>query len=167
MRPDNSPSQDSIIQIDEQVASRRQPFYVAQIWQRWFDHLIGLIRQSVSVVRSVAVPSATETGGAAIVTTAIATLTSAGVYRVSYVLRITQAATVSSSATVTIGWVCNGVALTFPGAAVTGNLTTSFQSLGFPVRADALTDITYAVAYASVGATSMLFSFDALVESVV
>lgn len=89
-----------------------------------------------------------------------------GVYRVAYHLRITRAATTSSSATVTIGYTDNGVSCTQAGAAATGNTTTTVQSGVFLLTTDGASAITYAVAYASVGATAMQFKLDVTAELV-
>ena len=85
-------------------------------------------------------------------------------HRVTYSLRITQAATVSSSATLTLGWTTNSVSCTQSFAAVTGNTTATQQSGSIVIFPDAASSVNYSVAYASVGATSMTFALDVLLD---
>jgi len=154
------PSQDSVIELDDSP-SRRTPFYMAKSWIIWLQQSV-LLRLSAAIAITKTVVLAAQ--AATIATTSLQTLTSGGLYRISYVIRVTQAATTSSSLTVTIGWVDAGVALTLVGSALTGNLTTSLQSASVVVRAAALSDLTYAVLYASVGATVMQYRIDCVVE---
>lgn len=109
-----------------------------------------------------------STQAAAIVTAALVASTSSPLYRVSYDLRISQAASVSSAAQVTIGWTEGGVAQTRVGQNVNGNTTTSKDTGAtvFQIRPDAGTVITYAVSYASVGAPAMQFSADFSAEAI-
>lgn len=103
---------------------------------------------------------------AAVTATALDVLDgAAALVRVSWVLRIVQAATVSSSATVTVGWTDGGQAMTSSGAAVTGNTVATGQSGEVLVRRDATTDVTIAVSYASSGATPMLYDLDVITEA--
>jgi hypothetical protein len=88
----------------------------------------------------------------------------AGRYRVSWIVRMTQAATTSSSFTLTIANTDGAVNVSQAGAAVTGNTTTTVQSGAFIVRADAGTAVTYAIAYASVGATPMTYTVSLTIE---
>ena len=74
---------------------------------------------------------------------------SSGHLLVTWYARITTRDPVSSSLTITIGWLEGGVALTLSGAAITSNLTTSVQGLAVPIQVDANSAITYATTYAS------------------
>jgi hypothetical protein len=136
--------------------------YITTVWNLFLLSITTRLQQGV-----LALKVTSRTGlSAAIVTAAALTTTSAGLYRVSYVIRVTQAATTSSSLTVTLGWVRSGVPITQAFAAIAGNTVTTYQSTALVVKADALTDLTYAVAYASVGATPMKFEIDVTVEQV-
>jgi len=131
------------------------------VWLNWVTHLWQSLGRVSARVGGVSL----ETQGAAIATTAIATTAlSTGLYRVTYSVRVTRAATTSSSLTVTIGWTAGGIACSQAGAAVVGNTTASQQNGTFVVRADVATTITYALAYASVGGTSMQYRVDVVVE---
>lgn len=85
-----------------------------------------------------------------------------GLYAFLWYLRITQAATVSSSLALTIAWLESAVSLSSTSAAVTGNTITTTQSGLLVVRSDAVGPITYATTYASVGASVMKYRLDVL-----
>lgn len=89
-----------------------------------------------------------------------------GLYRVTFYLRITQPGTVSSSAQVTLGWTDGGVVMSKTFANVNGNLTTSFDTDTILVENDQALALTYAIAYASAGATPMQFKLRIVIESV-
>lgn len=103
---------------------------------------------------------------AAIVTTALVASVSAPLYLISYDLRISLAAGATSAAQVTIGWTEGAIPQTHVGQNVNGNTTTSKDTgrTVFQIRPDAGTVITVAVSYASTGAPSMEFSFDAAAQ---
>lgn len=102
---------------------------------------------------------------AAVALSSLVPAPSAGVYRVSWYLRITRAATVSSSVAVTIRSTDGGVVCSQGGAAVVGNTTATVQSGVVLVRADASAPISFETAYGSVGATAMQYRLDLVVES--
>jgi hypothetical protein len=128
---------------------------LTQAWLDWFSDLVDAVdkaplrRNNVSLTGQQASIGATNFSGGTI---------AAGLYRATYYARITQAATTSSSLTVTLGWTDGGVTPGYSGAAMTGNTTTTVQSGTFMLRADASTDINYSTTYASVGATPMQYS---------
>lgn len=129
-------------------------------WLNFFGTLATAQANAPTTLKSV-----TRTGLAASVgTTSVLTTKSQGYYRLSYSVRVTQAASVSSSLTVVLGWFETSVSLTLSGAAVTGNATTSAQSGAVVVRADANSDLTYRTTYASVGATAMQYRIDVTAE---
>lgn len=79
----------------------------------------------------------------------------AGLYRVSWYVRVTKVAVTSSSVTVTIRWTEGSQSLSLSGAALTGNLVTSVQSGMVFLLIDDGSPITYATTYASNGAGEM------------
>ncbi len=89
---------------------------------------------------------------------------SAGMWRVNYHVRVTQAASGSSDLRVSIHWTDGGIAQTHQGTLVNGNLTTSRDGAAVIVVSDSDTPISYAVSYNSVGATPMQFRIDIAVE---
>ena len=89
----------------------------------------------------------------------------AGRYRVSWYLRVTTAASSSSSVAVTVSWTDGGVACSFTGASVTGNTTATTQpDTSLFLQVDEGTAITYTTAYSSTGATSMAYQLSIMVE---
>jgi hypothetical protein len=131
------------------------------IWWAWLTAL----RDAVLLAPSRAAAVALEAQAAALTTTSAHAVTTTGLYRVTTMLRVTTAATTSSSATVTLGWTDGGVACTQAFAAVTGNTTATTQSETLVLHADAATAITYAVAYASTAASEMQYRLSVLVEA--
>lgn len=143
---------------------KKQPFLavLGKDLVRFLNVIRGLLDSAIQLVGSASVTAQ----GASIATTTLVDTEETGLYRTTFSLRITQAATVSSSAQVTLGWTQASVSATQTFAAVTGNTTATQQSDSVTVLSDAGTPITYAVVYASVGATPMLYSFDAFVEGI-
>lgn len=146
----------------EAPVTEDKTFVLTQDWWRWIDLFIRRFQKCAQTLKAIALTGQT----AAIVTSNLYTTLEAGVYRVSYAMRVTTPATTSSSLTITIGWSDAGVALSQSGAALTGNLVTSQQNGSFLVRCDGGSIITYAEAYASVGGTSMIYKCDLTVELV-
>lgn len=138
------------------VGSMTRQFY------NWFLGYNDRVNTGAYVVTA---PSLTAQA-ASIGTTALVPTAASGQYRVSWYLRVTTAATTSSSIAITIGSTESSIALTQDGAAVTGNLTTSMQSGSVIVSVDAGTPITYATTYASVGGTAMQYRLTVLVEAI-
>lgn len=102
---------------------------------------------------------------ASIATTAIySSAIAAGLYRVSYYIQVTRAATTSSDFAFSLAWTNFGVAQSFTGATKNGNTTTTYEIGTLVFRADENTPISYAVTYNSVGATSMQFYLGATLE---
>jgi len=106
--------------------------------------------------QAAAIPATDISGGAL----------NAGLYRLSYYARITQAAGVSSSLTITLSFTDGGIPQSFTFAAMTGNTTTTIQSETKVIEADANTPIRYAVAYASAGAPVMKYRLSVSLEQV-
>ena len=158
--PMNSP----VLQHADTDPHRREPFR-AKLHRdivRFLNELLNLVGLSSVEVGSVDVSA----GSTAVPTTDIPTPSLlAGVYRLYYSLQIAQAATTSSSVGVTFGWTTAGVSCSQVFTALTGNTTASHTSDLISVNIDAATAITYAVSYASVGATSMTYNLQIQVES--
>lgn len=131
-------------------------------WQVWLRGVTDALNAAPQVQTSV---TGTPTGASIGTTTLLADTGSAGVFRVSWFLRITRAATTSSSVAVTVGFT-DGVALTISGTAVTGNTTTTIQQQSVIVRCDAASALTYSTTYSSAGATSMQYALSVVVERV-
>lgn len=102
--------------------------------------------------------------GAVIATTSAYLVRAAGLYRVSYYTRKTVADGVSSSLTVTLGWTDHAVPLTEAGAALATDTVSTQQSGSKLIYADANSDITFAVAYASNTPGAMRYQIEVSVE---
>jgi len=133
---------------------------LTQPWQIWFRTVTDAINIAPQVQTSV---TGTPTGASIASTALLADTGSAGVFRVSWFLRVTQAATTSSSVAVTVAFT-DGVALTVSGAAVTGNTTSTIQQQSVIVRCDAASPLSYSTTYSSVGATPMQYALSVCVE---
>lgn len=105
-----------------------------------------------------------EDQAASVASTTIASPLAAGLYRVSYYARITQAATSSSTLDVTIGWGDDDQTQTFAGATINGNTVTTYQNDSFLIHVTGGGGITYQLDYTSTGATVMQYRFDIYVE---
>lgn len=134
---------------------------ITRVWFNWFLALMTRVQTSAWGVQTISLTGQE----AAIALTSLVAAPGAGVYRMSWYLRITTAASTSSSVQLTITHTDGAVVCTQSGAAVTGNATDSVQSGSVLVRTDAAAPISYSVAYASVGATKAQFAIDLCAES--
>jgi hypothetical protein len=98
-------------------------------------------------------------------TVALVASAPAGVYRLSYAVRIRQAATVSSSVSVTLQWTSGGVGQTFNSPPLTTNTPTSSQSGAILTQVDGGSLISYATTYVSVGGTPMTYDLTVVAEA--
>lgn len=131
-------------------------------WIDWFTGLVRSIDATPSRLQTVGVTAqAASIGATSIPLGALA----AGLYRVTWFSRITTAATVSSSLTVTVGFTKGGVSCTLSGAALTGNTPATTQSETRMVAIDGSTPVTYSTTYASVGATPMQYALNVVLEA--
>lgn len=129
--------------------------------RQWLLSVTGRVQQSPLVLAAVALTTqAAAIGATAIPLGALAP----GTYRVTYYARITQAATVSSSLTVTLQWTDGGIGQTATFPAMTGNTTATSQTNVILVNIDQGTSLTYSTAYASVGATAMQYALTVVPE---
>ena len=147
------------IPLNDTLVDERR--YVTSAWVDWMSQLNQVVTQGptslqvVNLVDQAASISATDFSGGSV---------NAGFYRLSYYAQITQAATTNSSLTVTLNW-ANGTTLTFSGAAITGNTTTTYQQETVLVKVSAA-PVTYTTTYASTGATPMQYSLGLVFEMV-
>jgi hypothetical protein len=129
--------------------------FFRQLWQQLID-LFGKTSNLAQLAR--------RGQTAALAAIAIATTETAALYRVSFWIHKTVADGVSSSLTVTLGWTSNGVPLTQTFAALALDSTTAQQSGSVVVQADAFSDVTIAIAYASGTPGHMTYEAYAVVE---
>ncbi len=131
-------------------------------WDNWFQGIANAIN-----ITPASVGTTTLTAQHATVTAAPLTMQtlSAGLYRLTYYLRITRAATSSSSLTAAFAWTDGGQACSVTESAVTGNTLTTTQAGVVPFQIDAATTPTVTLTYASSGVTTMQFAFTASLEA--
>lgn len=136
---------------------------VSMPWLNWFTSLQQDVEASSARLKTVSLVGQ----AAAIAATAFPTgALAAGLYRVSYIARVTSPGTVSSSLTVSVGFTNGGVACSLAGTAMTGNTTNTVQSNSWLVNIDNASPLTYATTYASVGASAMVYSLWLVLEQV-
>ena len=131
-------------------------------WNDWFtdnqallEKFPGRVGIPVSLTAQAASIAATDMSGGAL---------SGGLYRVTYYARVTQAASVSSSLEVTLDWQDGGVAITFTGAAITGNTTASYGTYTLMIHIDSASPVRYSTTYASVGLGAMNYALYVVLE---
>lgn len=143
------------------LAAKVPALYIDARWVKYFSGESRAVEDRPE--RAVTVNLSAQEADIAVTALGIGTV-EPGVWRLSYTLRVTRAATTSSALQLTIGWTEGGVAQTQASANLTGNLTTTREGGTFILRVDSATNITYTVEYTSVGATSMTFSLDIIAE---
>ena len=148
------PARDAM--IDEEGIVRRT-------WQVWFRNLTNTVNEAPSRIQTVSLVSQSASIG----TTSIPSTTlTAGLYRVTWYLRISTAAGTSSSVTLTLGWTDDTVTMSLSGAAVTGNTTTTSQTQTSLLAVDNASPVTYATVYSSAGSPAMQYALDITLEAV-
>lgn len=133
------------------------------VWQEWFVRVPTTLESIPNVVN---VTELTEQNTSLTATDFAQAVLPPGLYRASYLARITTAAGVSSSLTVVITWTDRGVTKTLAGAAITGNTTATYQSGSVLIYVDAGTDVTYTTTYASNAASAMKYALAAFLERI-
>lgn len=159
------PLQESLFAIDPKDPIFRHAFLLSKIWANYLGtNLVQRVESSAEVLTTT---TAAVSSSASIPVTGfpLGSLTG-GVFRVGWAARITQAATVSSSLTITITWTESTIVLSTSGAAITGNTVTTIQSGIILFRADQGAPISYSTVYVSVGATPMKYNLDLVLETV-
>jgi hypothetical protein len=134
--------------------------------QTWDTKYLTTLHQHVENAPYTLAHPTHDSAEASVSTTAFVPATSltTAFYTVRYALRIARAATSSSSLQLVLTWVSDGVTQTETFAAVTGNTTTTRQQAAHGFKADAGQAISYALTYASTGATTMAFDADLVLE---
>lgn len=153
------PFRDEVV-ISRENAPQGRAGLLGQVWARWLDLVRDAVNAAFGKVGAISY-RALSTG---LSTTDVATKLTAPVYRVTWAVRVSRAATASSSLQMVISWTEGGVAQTVAGAALTGNTTKTRESGTFLCAVDANTAIQAETNYASVGATAMQYSLDVMVE---
>lgn len=141
----------------EQFGKRKDPQegLITEPWVSYLSQQSLVISQSMTRINSVSLTNQSASIGA---TDMSGGVISAGLYEIKYYARITQAATTSSSLTITFDWTDGAVSPSVSGTAITGNTTSTVQSGSYLIRVDNLSPVRYSTTYGSVGATPMKHS---------
>ena len=129
-------------------------------FQKWLRSVVD----RVQVAPSAAVTVALTGQNASIGLSTLVPVAAAGLYRVTFRVRITTVGSVSSSIQVTVTTTEGGLTCTQSSVAYTGNLATAPQSASFLVRPDGSSPLQYSTTYASNGAGEMVYDLDVHVE---
>lgn len=143
---------------------QNQEYLITRVWSNFIQQqLVSRIQSTPQIFQTVE----TENLNAAVASTAINTGTvTAGLYRLTYYVRITTPAGVSNSVTVNFGFTDGGVSCTMTGIAITGLTTATVGTGTFMIRSDQAAPITYSTTYASNPANACIYSLDVVGESV-
>lgn len=147
--------------IYDQVVDSSRGFVLTDIWRRWFGRIPSVLTSIPNVLSAVSV----STQAASIGATNFRNIDpGSGLYRLTYHVRISRAATTSSSLQVHFSWTEGGVAQTFNGVTITANVTTASQTESLMIRNDDGTAANYSTTYASSPAGEMQYSLDVTLE---
>jgi hypothetical protein len=149
---------DPIPQYDPLVDAQQK---MGERWYRWLSTVIARILQAPTVIASTHLVART----AALAPLTLLTPTQPGLYRVSWALQVTTAATTSSSVAVVVRWTANGVLQTETFPAVTGNTTGTHAVGSVVIYPTASLPITIATTYSSTGPIPLAYALDAVVEA--
>jgi hypothetical protein len=151
-------------QVIDYLERQESGGFVGDRWAEWLNATGADIAASTRRV-STAGPFADQ--GASISATDIGGgILAAGWYEFLWWATVVRAATTSSSLIVTLDHIYRGQVKSFASPAMTGNTAATQQSGGGLIFMDGATAIRYAVTYASVGGTSMLYDFTAVLVRV-
>lgn len=142
-------------------ANQKPTDFLSGDWYKWFFQEQNRIQagvQSVGGPPSFRTAQAASIGATGIPLTAVnVPSVQAGFYRVNWYARVTQAASVGSSLSLTLTWTEHGITLTTTTSAVTGNTTTTTLVGSQVLYSDAPGPVSYSTTYASSGATPMQY----------
>ncbi len=139
--------------------------FLTQNWADW--GIIQALAFLQSVASVVAAPVTLTGQHASLGATAfnIKSVT-AGLYRMGWTARVTTAASVSSSLTVSVAYTRLGISCTQTSAAMVGNSTSLPVSGEFILHSDGASPILFSTTYASSGSPAMSYELDAFCENV-
>jgi hypothetical protein len=143
---------------------QNQEYLITRVWSNFIQQqIVNRLTSSPQIVQTV--PRTGLNDNVTPQTINIGTVT-AGLYRISYYVRITTPAGVSNSITVNIGFIDGGVTCTMSGTPVTALSTAAVGTGVFMIRSDQAAPISYSVTYASNPANACIYKLDVLAELV-
>lgn len=152
------PLQTPIVELEKRPGTF--PGQMTKAFENWLRSLVDRAQVAAYTLKTVALTAQ----NASIAATTLEPVAS-GRYRVSYRVRLSQAATTSSSIQIAVTTTEGGVNCKQLSAAYTGNVTNRPQSGVFLIHSDASSPVTFETTYASVGATPMLYELDVVLEA--
>jgi len=155
------PDRDRLTQAETRSEGDEERGRITHPWLEWLRDLAGVADKSPQHLFTVSLEDQQASIGATDMSDGSL---SAGLYRASYYARISQAATTSSSLTVTLGWTDDGVTPSYSGAAIAGNTTTTVQSGSILIEIDGKTAVNYSTTYASDPAATMQYELSVTLE---
>ena len=137
---------------------------MTQNWADWIViSLLGRLQKCPTMQGSV---SLTNQNASVALTPFNLKTVNAGIYRVGWTARVTTAAAVNSSLSVTIGYSRLGIACTQTSSTLATNATNLPGSGIFTFHVDGNTPIEYQTTYASTGVPAMVYELDLTCENV-
>ncbi len=157
-----APRENPVVRAPEKKNDPNQ-YLPTEIWAKHIDDWIATDNLKPTKLHDVKA----EAQGASIGATDVSDGTlAAGLYRLSYYMRVTRAASTSSSLQFEVTWTDGGVAQAETFTAITGNTTGTHQFGTMLIRSDKNSPVRYATTYASTGATTMLYALYVTLEHV-
>jgi hypothetical protein len=135
---------------------------ITRAWFNWFLGVLTRVQGAATAIPSAAVELTGQT--ASIGVTSLMPNAPAGLYRVSWRFRVTTAAGVASSLTVSIHSTDDAVACQQDSVAYAGNVTTRPQSGSVLVWADPGSVLSYSTTYTSNPAAAMVYDLALYLE---
>lgn len=142
--------------------------FAESVWSvtdKWYDWLLNLATILSQCARRLGSPVLLTGQLASIGATSLLAGNPGGRFAVAVTVYVEQAATTSSSITVTISFTRNGLARSLTTTAIVNGTLSSSWSQVFMVDNDSAVPVTYATTYASVGATPMKYGLTLVTES--
>lgn len=136
---------------------------LSETWQFWIERVTASLHAVPSVLNTIVL----DEQEADIPATDIAEMVlPEGVYRVSYFIHIHRPASANSSLVVTIAWTDNDGAHTMVGDTIVGNSLVTSQTGTTVLYSAKAQPVTYEIAYNSVGAVTMQYTFIVFIEQI-
>jgi hypothetical protein len=147
------------------VGSRQSDVYlITRVWSNFIQQqIVNRLTAAPQIVQTVETSGLNDNVAPTVIN--VGTVT-AGLYRLSYYLRITTPAGVANSVTVNFIFQDDAVTCTMSGIAVTGLTPASVGTGTFLIRSDQAAPISYSVTYASNPANACVYKLDVLAELV-
>lgn len=139
--------------------------FVTDEVDRWLLALVGSVQASPSRVGAQVILTEQD-DSIAFTDIAAGGNLAAGVYRLTYYVRVTSPDGVASSIEVDFSFTDHGQVMTFPGAAVTGDTVTSAGTGSIMFYADGNAPITYSTIYASNTPNAMVYELIVILEQI-